>query len=98
MLALLRARRASVQVQLLSRDGCHLCDEALRAVVAVFGRGNVRTVDIASDRQLEDEFVFRIPVLRFGAHVLAEGVITRADAHNARQLALRLAQTNEPEH
>ncbi len=96
MLVLRRARRARVQVELLARDGCHLCEDALRAVESVFGPANVRATDVTLDRQLEDEFVLRIPVLRFGPHVLAEGVITRADARKARQRALQLAQTREP--
>jgi hypothetical protein len=95
MLRRLRGRRAPVTAELLVREGCHLCDDAERVVGAVFGHSNVRVRDIIGDRRLEDEFVFRIPVLRCGEQVLAEGVITRASARAAFAVAVAMARDED---
>ena len=54
----------------------------------MFGVRQVDVVDIIGDRQLEDEYVFRIPVLVVDGQVLAEGRITMADARLALQTAI----------
>jgi hypothetical protein len=63
-------------VVLLSRAGCHLCDDAhsrLRRVSPLL-RCRVVVRDIAEDRALEDEDHDRIPVLLDeSGRVLAEG-------------------------
>jgi hypothetical protein len=69
---------------LYSKPGCLLCRQAERAVATVFGRAQVPVVNILGDRELEDRYVFRIPVLALGELVLAEGRITIADARAAR--------------
>lgn len=85
-LPLLR-RETSVRVTLYSKSDCSLCMEAERVVKRVYGSRQVDVVDIIGDRKLEDEFIFRIPVLVVGGRVLAEGQITMADARMARQAA-----------
>lgn len=82
-----RQRRPHLQVTLLSKPDCGLCDEAERAVRTVFGARHFRIVSILSNPTLEDEFVFRIPVLLFDDVVLAEGQIGEADARKALQKA-----------
>lgn len=79
-----RTPAVDARVEVLTRAGCPLCREAERAARDVFGRDAVRTTDITLDRALEDEFVFRIPVLRWNGEVIAEGRITRAEALRAR--------------
>ncbi len=66
-------------VTVLSRPGCPLCQDAEVLARRVFGRQNVEIVDITQDRQLEDEFIFRIPVVCIGGAVVAEGLISESD-------------------
>ena len=75
----------NIRVQLVTREGCPLCDEAEMAVLTIFGGGQVDIVDVTSDRALEDEFVLRVPVLRAADAVLAEGSIDVATARAARR-------------
>ena len=57
-------------VTLLSRAGCHLCDEARAAVLAVAGRTGspVSELDVDDDRELRAEYGDLVPV------VLIDGV------------------------
>jgi hypothetical protein len=84
---LTRRAKESPRAVLYSREGCCLCAEAERHIRSVFGRGNVEVIDVTSDRQLEDRFVFRIPVLAVDGRVVAEGRISRADALDAYRRA-----------
>lgn len=68
---------------LYSKDGCGLCEEALRNVERTFGASNVDVIDIIGNRELEDAYIFRIPVLVVNGQVRAEGLITMADARAA---------------
>jgi len=68
----------SLSVRFLTRDGCHLCDEA-RPILAKVAKGMnvaITEVDIDSDNELTKRYGLRVPVI-LGAHdrVLAEGVI-----------------------
>jgi len=54
-----------MRLSLLTRAGCHLCDDAkvvMNRVSAVSGEPWTE-VDIATDPALEDEYGFRIPVV-----------------------------------
>lgn len=67
-----------LSVKFLTRDGCHLCDEA-RPVLAKVAKDmnvSVEEVDVDSDDDLTKLYGLRVPVI-LGAHdrVLAEGVI-----------------------
>jgi hypothetical protein len=56
---------APIQVALLAKPGCHLCDE-MKAVLARATRGlpaEVREVDISTDPALEERHGQDIPVL-----------------------------------
>jgi hypothetical protein len=65
-------------VKFLTRDGCHLCDEARPILATVAKRMNVGIVevDIDGDDELTRLYGLRVPVI-LGVHdrVLAEGVI-----------------------
>ncbi len=54
------------EVVVYSRPGCHLCEEALAAIVALHGEGyrfELREVDIESDELLLSRMLERIPVV-----------------------------------
>lgn len=70
---------------LYSKPDCSLCELAEREATRVFGRDNVKVVDIRGQRALEDEYIFRIPVLTYRGQTLAEGLIGRAEADAARR-------------
>jgi hypothetical protein len=55
-------------------------------VIRAFGAQNVDVVDIIGDRELEDAYIFRIPVLVVDGQVRAEGKITLADARAAKRV------------
>ena len=82
--------RDPIAVELLVRPGCHLCEDAMQALRPVFGSRNIAVTNILSDRTLEDEYVFRIPVVRYAGVVLAEGLISPNDAITARAYARRV--------
>lgn len=64
-------------VEFLMRPGCHLCDEARprveRAVALSGGRLVVRNID--EDDALTRDFGVRIPVVRVGDRVVADGTV-----------------------
>lgn len=86
-------RHSSIQATLYSKADCELCREAERIVGRVFGARQVDVVDIIGNRRLEDEFIFRIPVLVVDGRVLAEGRITMADARSAHRSARTVRRT-----
>ncbi len=84
-------RPANVRATLYSKSDCPLCREAEQVVGRVFGARQLDVVDIIGNRQLEDEYVFRIPVLVVDGQVVAEGRITMEDATSA----FRTANSNQ---
>jgi glutaredoxin len=56
---------SSHRVTVVSRKGCHLCDEAQRAVVALTDEIDFRwdVVDVDTSEDLQDEFGDRVPVI-----------------------------------
>jgi hypothetical protein len=76
---------SNVEVELLSRDGCHLCEEALVELEKLSAERplTVRVVDIDADPLLRNRYTFRIPVVRVRGHDLCEGRITEADLRAA---------------
>jgi hypothetical protein len=59
-------------------------------VQRAFGRSHVRLVDISGRRDLEDRYVFRVPVLVVREQVLAEGRIAAPDARRAKRRAMQI--------
>ena len=65
---------------LISRKGCHLCEEAealLRGLGVTF-----EWLDVDADPVLQSRYGFRVPVLLCGEKVIAEG---RFDSQALRQ-------------
>jgi hypothetical protein len=75
-------------VVLYGRDGCHLCDEARRGLVALrdeLAPFHLREVDIESDPALLAAYLERIPVIEVGGREVCElgldrGAVARAIA------------------
>ena len=68
-------------VVVYSRPGCHLCEEAIEALVALHGEGyrfNLHEVDIESDELLLRRHLERIPVVEVEGLVASELVLDEA--------------------
>ena len=79
-----------VAVRLYERAGCHLCEEAHRALrrIGLDRHLAIERVDIAADPALERRYVVRIPVLAVGAAELdAAGLADREIADWLRGVA-----------
>jgi len=59
------------EVVLYGRRGCHLCDEARDAILAL-GVDGLREVDIESDERLLAAMLERIPVVEVDGAVVSE--------------------------
>ena len=69
-------------VTVYSRPGCHLCEEALEAIVALHGEGyrfELREVDIESDETLLRRHLERIPVVEVDGRVVSELALDAAE-------------------
>ena len=64
-----------MKVVLVTREGCHLCDEALRLLRDLGLHPELADVD--SDDELHRLYDFRVPVVLLDGAVAAEGKITR---------------------
>lgn len=74
---------APIEIELLTRPGCHLCEEMKEALTRA-ARGldvRVREVDVALDAELEGRYGSDVPVL------LVNG--SKAFKHRATEKALR---------
>jgi glutaredoxin len=68
-------------VLLYSRPGCHLCEEALEAIVALHSEGyrfELHEVDIESDDELLRRLLERIPVVEVEGVVVSELILDEA--------------------
>jgi c-di-GMP-related signal transduction protein len=69
------------EVVVYSRPECHLCEQALAAIVALHREGYrflLREVDIDSDEQLLRSHLERIPVVEVDGAVVSELVLDQA--------------------
>ncbi len=69
------------RVVVYSRLGCHLCEEAIEAIVALHGEGyrfELREIDIESDELLLRRHLERIPVVEVEGAVVSELVLDEA--------------------
>jgi glutaredoxin len=64
-----------VRIVLITRQGCHLCDEALRLLQELGIQPELADVD--ADDELHRLYDFRVPVVLIDGAVVAEGRITR---------------------
>ena len=72
-----------MRVTLVTRNGCHLCDDALRLLEELGVHPELADVD--ADNELYRLYDFRVPVVLVDGAVVAEGKITRG----ALEAALR---------
>ena len=70
---------------LITRQGCHLCDEALVALRSLGVEPDMRDVD--ADELLHAQFDFRVPVVLVDGRVVGEGKVRREDLLRALHLA-----------
>lgn len=66
---------------LVTRQGCHLCDEALELLRSLGHEPDLADVD--SDDRLHDLYDWRVPVVLVDGRVVAEGRITAESLANA---------------
>jgi glutaredoxin len=81
--------RIAAEVVLVTRQGCHLCDEALRLLQELGVQPGLRDVD--ADDELNRLYDFRVPVVLVDGEVVAEGRIRR------HQLVAALASKPTPD-
>ncbi|HYR48904.1 MAG TPA: glutaredoxin family protein [Candidatus Eisenbacteria bacterium] len=62
-----------MSIVLITRQGCHLCDEALASLRSLGLEPELRDVD--SDEQLHSQYDWRVPVVLVDGRVVAEGRI-----------------------
>jgi predicted thioredoxin/glutaredoxin len=74
-----------MEIVLVSREGCHLCDEALAALRSLGVDPEVRDVD--ADDLLHDQYDFRVPVVLADGRVVGEGKVTREELRRALHVA-----------
>ena len=66
------------RVTVYGRVGCHLCDEAREAILALRAAGvslELREVDIEADERLHAELMERIPVVEVEGSIVSELVL-----------------------
>jgi predicted thioredoxin/glutaredoxin len=68
-------------IVLVTRQGCHLCDEALSALKDLGVEPELRDVD--ADNELFDLYDWRVPVVIVDGRVIAEGRIDQAALRKA---------------
>jgi glutaredoxin len=66
---------STARVALITRQGCHLCEEALRLLEELGVRPDLADVD--ADDELHRLYDFRVPVVLIDGAVVAEGRIRR---------------------
>jgi predicted thioredoxin/glutaredoxin len=65
-----------MRVELVTREGCHLCDEAEKQLLGVGLEVHARNVD--ADAELFRLYDFRVPVVLFEGRVIGEGKLDAA--------------------
>jgi predicted thioredoxin/glutaredoxin len=69
-----------VEIVLVTREGCHLCDDALGALRSLGFEPELRDVD--ANAELYSLYDWRVPVVLVDGRVVAEG---RIDPHRLRK-------------
>ena len=70
---------------LVTRQGCHLCDEALASLRSLGVEPTLQDVD--ADDRLHDLYDFRVPVVLLDGRIVGEGRIGRDELRRALHLA-----------
>jgi glutaredoxin len=66
---------------LVTRRGCHLCDQALELLRSLGHQPQLADVD--ADDRLHDLYDWRVPIVLLDDRVVAEGKITREQLEKA---------------
>jgi glutaredoxin len=74
-----------MSIVLVTRQGCHLCDQALIALRSLGFEPELRDVD--ADDELHRLYDFRVPVVLVDDRVVAEGKIDRETLDKVLKLA-----------
>jgi glutaredoxin len=74
-----------VEVVLVTRQGCHLCDEALAVLRSLGIEPELQDVD--ADERLHDLYDWRVPVVLLDGKIVGEGRIGREELRRALDLA-----------
>ena len=69
----------------MTRQGCHLCEEALAALRSLGVEPELRDVD--TDDRLHDQYDFRVPVVLVDGRVVGEGKVRPEQLRRALDLA-----------
>jgi len=64
-----------VKLVLVTREGCHLCDQALAELRALGHEPEL--VDVDADERLHDLYDWRVPVVLVDGRVVAEGKVSQ---------------------
>lgn len=70
-----------MKLVLITRTGCHLCDDALELLRGLGHEPELADVD--SDRALFDQFDWRVPVVLVDGRVIAEGRVEKEQLSRA---------------
>jgi glutaredoxin len=70
-----------VQVVLVTRQGCHLCDQALTLLQEL--NLDPELLDVDADDELYRLYDWRVPVVLVDGVVVAEGKVTRSTLEEA---------------
>ena len=75
----------SPSLEFLTREGCSICADVLARlrVPARLLRVHIEEIDVERDPDLEAAFGGRVPVVRVGGRVVAEGRATAGEAWRA---------------
>ena len=74
-----------MEIVLVTRQGCHLCDEALAALRSLGIEPELQDVD--ADERLHDLYDWRVPVVLLDGKIVGEGRIGREELRRALDLA-----------
>jgi predicted thioredoxin/glutaredoxin len=70
-----------VTLVLVTRNGCHLCDQALELLRELGHEPELADVD--AEDELHDLYDWRVPVVLVDGEVIAEGVVDRGALQRA---------------
>ncbi len=70
-----------MKLVLITRTGCHLCDDALELLRGLGHEPELAGVD--ADRELFDQFDWRVPVVLVDGRVIAEGRVEKEQLSRA---------------
>lgn len=82
------------QLMLYFRQSCHLCEQMLAELVALYGGDlPVRRVDVDSDVALKARYGLEVPVLAAGDEILSRG---RLDREKIEEYLTRAERPGQP--